>query len=209
MNRIGMMVDIAHVADKTFYDALAVTRAPVIASHSSCRALCDAPRNMNDEMLRALAKNGGVVQINYHIGFLSQEYANASKAASPEQKAAADALDKKCGEDDACKILGGQRLNAEFTAQGKLPAVSYERIVDHIDHAVKVAGVDHVGLGSDFDGAIMPKGMEDVSHLERITAELLRRGYAEKEIEKILGGNLLRVMGEVEAVAAKMRGEKQ
>lgn len=209
LNRLGVMVDISHVSDKTFYDALAVTRAPVIASHSSCRALCSAARNMNDEMLKALAKNGGVIQINYHIGFLSQEYADASKAASPEQKEAAAALEKKCGENDACKISGYQRLSDEFTARGQLPVVKWERIVDHIDHAVKVAGADHVGLGSDFDGAIMPKGMEDVSHLERITAELLRRGYTEQDIEKILGGNLLRVMGEVEAVAAKMRGEKQ
>jgi membrane dipeptidase len=209
LNRLGVMVDISHVSDKTFYDALAVTRAPVIASHSSCRALCDAARNMNDEMLRALAKNGGVIQINYHIGFLSQEYAKATKAASPEEKAAAAAMEKQCGEDEACKVMGEQRVSDEFTAKGQLPAVSWERIVDHIDHAVKVAGVEHVGLGSDFDGAVMPKGMEDVSHLERITAELLRRGYAEKDIEKILGGNLLRVMGEVEMVAAKMRGEKQ
>ena len=208
LNRLGVMVDISHVSDKTFYDALSVTRAPVIASHSSCRALCDAARNMNDEMLRALARNGGVVQINYHIGFLSQEYANASKAAPPDQKAALAEMEKQCGEDEACKVAGYQRVSDEFTAKGQLPVVRWERIVDHIDHAAKVAGVDHVGLGSDFDGAIMPKGMEDVSHLERITAELLRRGYAEKDVEKILGGNLLRVMGQVEAVAAQMRGEK-
>jgi len=208
LNRLGVMVDISHVSDKTFYDALAVTRAPVIASHSSCRALCDARRNMSDAMLQALAKNGGVVQINYHIGFLSQEYADASKAASPEQKAAEATMEKQCGEDEACKVIGGQRVSDEFTAKGNLPVVSYQRIVDHIDHAVKIAGVDHVGLGSDFDGAVMPKGMEDVSHLERITMELLRRGYSDKDVEKILGGNLLRVMGDVEKTAAKMRGEK-
>jgi len=209
LNRLGVMVDISHVSDKTFYDALAVTRAPVIASHSSCRALCDAKRNMSDEMLAALAKNGGVIQINYHIGFLSQEYADAAKKTEAQRKADSDALAKKCGDDQARSILGNTELNEKWTKAGLLPAVSWERIVDHIDHAVKVAGVDHVGLGSDFDGAIMPRGMEDVSHLERITAELLRRGYSDEDVEKILGGNLLRVMGEVETVAAKMRGEKQ
>jgi len=208
LNRLGVMVDISHVSDKTFYDALGVTRAPVIASHSSCRALCDAKRNMSDEMLAALAKNGGVIQINYHIGFLSQEYADAAKKTEAQRKADSDALAKKCGDDEACSILGGMELNEKWTKEGLVPVVSWERIVDHIDHAVKVAGVDHVGLGSDFDGAIMPRGMEDVSHLERITAELLRRGYSDQDVEKILGGNLLRVMGEVETVAAKMRGEK-
>ena len=208
LNKLGVMVDISHVSDKTFFDALEVTRAPVIASHSSCRALCDAKRNMNDEMLQALAKNGGVIQINYHIGFLSQEYADAAKKTEAQRKPDSDALAKQCGDNEACLILGGMELNEKWTKEGLLPVVSWERIVDHIDHAVKIAGVDHVGLGSDFDGSILPRGMEDVSHLERITVELLRRGYAEKDIEKILGGNLLRVMGEVEQVAAKMRGEK-
>ncbi len=205
LNRLGVMVDISHVSDKTFYDALQVSRAPVIASHSSCRALCNAPRNMSDDMLRALAKNGGVIQINFHIGFLSQEYAEASKHLPPGAKAAAAAMEKQCGEDEACKVLGYQRLSDEATARGQLPSVNWQRIVDHIDHAVKVAGVDHVGLGSDFDGAIMPRGMEDVSHYSLITEELIRRGYSDQDIEKILGGNLLRVMAEVERVSSEMR----
>jgi len=206
LNRLGVMVDISHVSDKTFYDALEVTRAPVIASHSSCRALCNAARNMTDDMMRALAKNGGVIQINFHIGFLSQEYADASKATAEVRKAQSDEMEKRCGEDDACKILGGQRLSDQATAAGTLPKVSWERILDHIDHAVQVAGADHVGLGSDFDGAIMPQGMEDVSHYGRITEGLLRRGYSDQDIEKILGGNTLRVMTEVENTAKKMRG---
>ena len=207
LNRLGVMVDISHVSDKTFYDVLEVTRAPVIASHSSCRALCTAPRNMSDEMLGALARNGGVVQINFHVGFLSQEYSDAAKAASSGADSPFAAMEKSCGENEACKILGYQRASDQAVAAGKLPKVSWERIVDHIDHAVKVAGADHVGLGSDFDGAIMPQGMEDVSHYRRITEELVRRGYSDQDIEKILGGNLLRVMARAEEVSAKMRGE--
>jgi membrane dipeptidase len=205
LNRLGVMVDISHVSDKTFYDAIELSRAPLIASHSSCRALCNAPRNMSDDMLRALAKNGGVVQINFHIGFLSQEYADASRNLPPDARAAVAAMEKQCGENEACKVLGYQRLSDEATAKGQLPVVHWQRILDHIDHAVKVAGVDHVGLGSDFDGAIMPRGMEDVSHYSRITEELIRRGYSDPDIEKILGGNLLRVMAQVERVSSEMR----
>ena len=208
LNRLGVMVDISHVSDKTFSDALEVTRAPVIASHSSCRALCDARRNMTDDMMRALAKNGGVIQINFHIGFLSQEYADAAKAATPAQKERSSEMEKQCGENEACKVRGYQRLNDDATAKGELPIVNWQRIVDHIDHAVKIAGVDHVGLGSDFDGAIMPRGMEDVSHYGRITEELLRRGYSDADIEKILGGNTLRVMAEVERVSREMQRAK-
>ena len=207
LNRLGVMVDISHVSDKTFADALEVTRAPVIASHSSCRALCDAARNMTDDMMRALAKNGGVIQINFHAGFLSQGYADASKNAPAAYKTRLTEMEKQCGEDDACKILGYQRLSDEATANGQFPVVNWQRIADHIDHAVKIAGVDHVGLGSDFDGAIMPRGMEDVSHYSRITEELIRRGYSDADIEKILGANTLRVMAQVEEVATKMRGE--
>jgi membrane dipeptidase len=205
LNRPGVMVDISHVSDKTFYDALAASRAPVIASHSSCRALCDAARNMTDDMMRALAKNGGVIQINFHIGFLSQEYADAEKALPSDVKERINAMVKKCGDDEACKVLSNQRLNDEATAKGELPVVNWQRIVDHIDHAAKIAGVDHVGLGSDFDGAIMPRGMEDVSHYGRITEELIRRGYSDSDIDKILGGNVLRVMADVERVSREMQ----
>jgi membrane dipeptidase len=198
LNKLGVMVDISHVADKTFYDALEITKAPVIASHSSCRAIANHPRNMTDDMLRALAKNGGVVMINYEVSFLSEEYRVASEKASGGVVQQLAALSKKCGGDEACSTLESARINTEAMNNGTLPKVSWEKIIEHIDHAVKVAGADHVGLGSDFDGATMPIGMEDASKLPKITDALLKKGYSESDIEKILGGNILRVMEQVE-----------
>jgi membrane dipeptidase len=203
MNRLGMMVDISHVADKTFYDALEVTKAPVIASHSSSRAIANHPRNMTDEMMRALAKNGGVVMINYHAAFLSEEFRVASEKKSGNVVQAMAAMSKKCGGNEACTTMESERVDHEAMAKGELPKVTWEKIVDHIDHAVKVAGADHVGLGSDFDGATMPLGMEDASKLPKITDALLKKGYSDADIEKILGGNILRVMEQVEHVAAQ------
>lgn len=206
MNRLGMMVDISHVADKTFYDVLATSNAPVIASHSSCRALCNAPRNMTDQMIKDLAAKGGVIQINYHIGFLSQEFRDAEKA-SPQLEKEIDAeIKKRCGEVESCILLEKERILRELVAQGKLPRVNWTRIIDHIDHAVKIAGADHVGLGSDFDGANMPYGMDDASHIPQITNALLEKGYSESDIQKILGGNTLRVMEQVEAAAKRLGG---
>jgi membrane dipeptidase len=199
LNRLGVMVDISHVADKTFYDAIDTTRAPVIASHSSCRAISNHPRNMTDDMLRALAKNGGVMMINYNAAFLSEEFRVAKR--SPELQARIDAVSKACGGDEACTILGEQRVNHDAMRSGELPTVGWEKIIEHIDHAVKVAGVDHVGLGSDFDGAVMPLGMEDASQLPKITDALLKKGYSEQDVTKILGGNILRVMEEVARAA--------
>jgi len=201
LNRLGVIVDISHVSDKTFHDAISISDAPVIASHSSNRALTNHPRNMTDDMLRALANNGGVIMINYHSGFISEEFRVASQKRSGDIVARMAAMSKKCGGDEACTTMEQERLDHEAMANGQLPKVSWERIIDHIDHAVKVAGVDHVGLGSDFDGAVMPLGMEDASKLPRITDALLKKGYSEQNIEKILGGNLLRVMEQVEQVA--------
>ena len=201
MNRLGMMVDISHVADKTFYDVLGLTTAPVIASHSSCRALTNHPRNMTDEMLRALARNGGVVMINYHAAFISEEFRVASEKRSGDVVTSMSALSKKCGGNDACTTREGERIDHEAMMNGSLPKVSWERIIDHIDHAVKTAGADHVGLGSDFDGATMPLGLEDASKLPKITDALLKKGYSEQDVEKILGGNILRVMEAVEKAA--------
>jgi membrane dipeptidase len=203
LNRLGMMVDISHVADKTFYDALEVTRAPVIASHSSARAISNSPRNMTDDMLRALAKNGGVVMINYNAGFLSEEYRAAPRPADFTARIAA--IEKTCGADEACTILQTQRVNHEAMRSGVLPVVTWEKVVEHIDHAITVAGIDHVGLGSDFDGAVMPLGMEDVSKLPRITDALLKKGYSERDVQKVLGENLLRVMEQVERAARAWR----
>jgi membrane dipeptidase len=204
MNRLGMMVDIAHVSDKTFYDAIAVSKAPIISSHSSCRALCNAARNMTDDMMRALAKNGGVIQINYHIGFLSQEFRDFEAAHPEVEKEIEVETKKRCGDTEACSLVAGDQLVHEYMKSGKLPKVDWSLIVEHIDHAVKVAGIDHVGLGSDFDGANMPMGMEDVTHLPQITEALLKKGYSEGDIRKILGENTLRVMKEVERVSAEM-----
>jgi len=201
LNRLGVMVDVSHVSDKTFSDAISISTAPVIASHSSTRVLTNHPRNMTDEMLRALARNGGVVMINYHAGFISEEFRIASEKRSGDVVARMAAMSKTCGGNEACTTMEQERLDHDAMANGQLPKVSWERIVDHIDHGVKVAGVDHVGLGSDFDGAVMPLGMEDVSRLPRITDALLKKGYSEQDIEKILGGNLLRVMEQVEHVA--------
>jgi membrane dipeptidase len=198
LNRLGVMVDLSHVADKTFFDALEVTRAPVLLSHSSMRAISKHARNVTDEMLRALAKNGGVVMINYNAAFLSEEFRVATSA--PDWRARFDAIDKACAGDETCAILGRQRAAHEAMRAGQLPRVGWETIVEHIEHAVKIAGVDHVGLGSDFDGAVMPLGLEDASKLPMITDALLAKGYSEGDVQKILGGNLLRVMEQVEKV---------
>ena len=207
MNRLGVMVDISHVSDKTFYDALAVSKAPLIASHSSCRALCDAKRNMTDQMIKDLAAKGGVIQINYHVGFLSEEFMQADK--NPEiTKTIADEVQKRCGDKEGCQLIEGDRITREYVKQGKLPRVEYTKIIEHIDHAVKLVGADHVGLGSDFDGANMPFGMEDASKLPQITEALLRKGYSEEDVRKILGENTLRVMSEVERVSREINSAK-
>jgi membrane dipeptidase len=200
LNRLGVMVDVSHVADKTFDDVLDVTRAPVLASHSSLRRLSNNRRNMTDQMLRALAKNDGVVMINYNASFLDEDYRVA--IGRPEWRAQVDAVNATCGRDEACAILARQRMQQDAMRAGRLPRVGWEKIVDHIDGAVKIAGINHVGLGSDFDGAVMPLGLEDASKLPVITHALLERGYSEADVTKILGGNLLRVMERVEAVAA-------
>jgi membrane dipeptidase len=201
MNRLGMMVDISHVSDKTFYDALAVSKAPVIASHSSCRALCNAPRNMTDDMIRDLAKHGGVIQINYHVGFLSQQFRDFEKAHPEVETQINDEVKKRCGTDEICSGVAGDQVVRDFMKEGKLPKVDWTLIIDHIDHAVKVGGIDHVGLGSDFDGAVMPLGMEDATHLPQITDALLKKGYSDSDIRKILGENTLRVLSEVQRVS--------
>src|ERR1700687_2813322 len=208
MNRLGMLADISHVSDPTFYDVLETSRAPVIASHSCCRALCDAPRNLDDAMIKALAARGGVIHITFHDGFLSQEYANANRALASEIASHEQAVSQKFGENEARNLMELQRLSDESIRAGKLPQVSWERIVDHIDHAVGVAGADHVGVGSDFDGAFMPAGMEDAAKFPLITEGLLKRGYGEVGIRKILGENTLRVMTDTERVGEMLRSEK-
>jgi membrane dipeptidase len=204
MNRQGMLVDISHVSDKTFYDALAISKAPLIASHSSCRALCNHPRDMTDDMIKALAAKGGVIQINYEKSFLDQAYKDASDK-SGGVVGIIDQLKKQCGSDEGCLMRKMVEQEKQETADSKLPHVSWTKIVDHIDHAVKLVGADHVGLGSDFDGANMPDGMEDATHLPQITDALLKKGYSEADVRKILGENTLRVMAEAEKVSREMQ----
>jgi membrane dipeptidase len=201
MNRLGMIVDISHVSDKTFADVLATSKAPVFASHSSCRSICNAARNMTDDMIRQLASKGGVIQINYHVGFLSQEFRDYEAAHPDVEKEIKAEVDKRCGDNESCKLTAGDHIVREFMEAGRLPKVDWTKIVDHIDHAVKIAGADHVGLGSDFDGAVMPLGMDDVTHLPQIADALLKKGYSESDIRKILGENTLRVLTEVQRIS--------
>jgi membrane dipeptidase len=208
MNRLGMIVDVSHVSDKTFADVLEVSKAPLFASHSDCRAICDAPRNMTDDMIRALAAKGGVIQINFHVGFLSQEFRNAEKSHPEWDKAIALEVQKRCGDRQGCQLIEGDSVTREYVLRGDLPRVEWTKIIEHIDHAVKIAGIDHVGLGSDFDGANMPFGMEDASKLPRITNALLEKGYSEGDVKKILGENTLRVMAEVERVSRELNAAK-
>jgi len=209
MNRLGMLVDISHVADKTFYDAVAVSKAPVIASHSSARALTNHPRNMTDDMLRAVAKNGGVVQVNFYDGFIDENYRKASEAQSKDREAAVDAyLAQQKAAGKQTTYMDADKIEREWAA--KIPRPPLSSLIDHIDHIAKVAGVDHVGLGSDFDGVsgATPQGIDSAADLPKITQALLDRGYSEKDIHKILGENLLRVFREAERVSREMQAQQ-
>jgi membrane dipeptidase len=209
MNRQGIMVDISHVSDKTFYDALEVSKAPLIASHSSCRALCNHVRDMSDDMIKALAAKGGVIQINYEKSFIDEAYRVAYEKETGGVVQHLGELTKSCNNDEGCISRKMAEMQQKLTAEGKLPHVTYERVVDHIDHAVKLVGADHVGLGSDFDGADMPEGLEDCSKLPKITEALLRKGYSESDVRKILGENTLRVMEQSEKVSKEMNAQER
>ncbi len=210
MNRLGMMVDISHVADDTFWSAIKTTRAPVIASHSSARAISNAPRNMTDDMLRAVAKNGGVVQVNYYSAFISQAYRDASIAQQTEVDKATEELKVRFKAEGKQVTYGDlEKLQREYA--DRIPRPPLSALIDNIDHIAKVAGVDHVGLGSDFDGVSgqLPQGIDSAADLPKITAALLARGYLPADVHKILGGNLMRVFGEVEKISQKMQVEKK
>jgi membrane dipeptidase len=209
MNRQGIIVDISHVSDKTFYDALEVSKAPLIASHSSCRALCNHVRDMSDDMINALAAKGGVIQINYEKSFIDEAYRVAYEKETGGVVQHLGDLTKSCNNDEACISRKMAEMQQKLTAEGKLPHVTYERVVDHIDHAVKLVGADHVGLGSDFDGADMPEGLEDCSKLPKITEALLRKGYSDSDVKKILGENTLRVMEQAEKVSKEIKAQQQ
>ena len=199
MNRLGMLVDVSHVSDDTMSDALEVSTAPLIASHSSARALSDVPRNIPDDLLRRIAKNGGVVQVNFYSGFVDRNtVVPQSEARDAQLKSQQDALNEKYKDDPERLGEEGDKLEASHP----LPPLPISKLIDHFEHIIKVAGIDHVGIGADFDGAVdMPEGAQDVSMLPNITYELLKRGYTERDIRKVLGENLLRVMSEAERVA--------
>lgn len=188
MNRIGMIVDISHVAEKTFYDALETTKVPVMCSHSCARALCDHRRNLTDDQLRALARNGGVVGVNFYSGFLSEEFRKADLAQEEErEKEVAEARRRNADDRDIGEIYD------RYIA--RLPRPDFEILLRHIDHIAETAGIDHVGLGSDFDGVTnVPLEMDDCTKLPLLTERLLARGYDETDVRKILGGNMLRVI---------------
>jgi membrane dipeptidase len=198
MNRLGMMIDVSHVSDQSFYDVIKMSKAPVIASHSCSRALCDNPRNLTDDMLRSLAANNGVVQMCILSAYVKKPLPN------PERDSARQAVRKKYNNFQDLNDEQWQIANAEWhSIDAKFPQelATVSDVVDHIDHMVKVAGINHVGIGTDFDGGGGVEGCKDVSQMENITLELVKRGYSEKDIKKIWGGNLMRVMKEVDAAA--------
>jgi len=197
MNRLGMMVDVSHLSDKAFWDIVNTSTKPVIATHSGCRAITNVPRNLTDEMIVALAKTGGVVNVIFYPEHIEPGYSEKKKKVDAEIASLVQrASDEEKG-DVAHKKLARDRVRAQEYLK-RLPAVSVSRIVDHIDHIVKLAGIDHVGIGSDFDGIqAVPADLKSVADLPNLTKELLRRGYSESDIDKILGGNMLRVMEEV------------
>lgn len=207
MNRLGIMIDISHVHDETFWDVVALTKAPVIASHSSARALCDHARNMNDEMLKAVGKNRGVVQLCLLDSYIKKMPPNPEREAAlaPLRPKLAAARRGELSAEEAQSVREEyQRLNTKFPANRS----TLQDAVDHIDHMVKVMGIDHIGIGSDFDGGGGLIGIDDVSEMPNLTKELLRRGYSEDDIRKIWGGNLMRVFGEVVEVAKELQKER-
>jgi membrane dipeptidase len=214
MNRLGMMVDISHVSDKTFYRAVITSRAPVIASHSAARAISNAPRNMTDDMLRAVARSGGpnskggVVMVNYYSAFISQAYRDADRAQGPEVKKATEELKAQFAKEGKQVTYGDlEKLQRQYA--DKIPRPPLSALIDNIDHIAKVAGVDHVGLGSDFDGVSgqLPEGIDSAADLPKITVALMDRGYSAADCDKILGENLLRVFRDVEATAKELQAE--
>lgn len=192
MNRLGMLIDVSHVSDDSFYDVLKFSTKPVVATHSCCRALCDHPRNMTDDMIRALATAGGVIQINFYPLFLDSGFASVLSSSGLCEKG--ESVEREFINDpaDISKRAAWNRVQDEIQS---LPRPSYKLIADHIDHVVKLVGIDHVGIGSDFDGIeVTPDGLEDISMMPVLFDELGRRGYSQTDLEKIASGNFFRVL---------------
>ncbi len=208
MNHLGMVVDLSHVSEATFRDAIETAVAPPMASHSSCRALSDHPRNLTDEQIRAIAKKGGTIQVNFYSGFIDPEYRKASDRRRSSLEPQVAKLREKHGADTP-EFRAARR---ELMARHPLPKTPLRVLVDHLDHAIRVAGADHVGLGADWDGIeALPEGMEDCSKLPALTEALLRRGHDEAAVRKVLGENTLRVLESCEKVARELgetRGRK-
>ena len=202
MNRLGIMVDVSHGNDDVFYDAIAISEAPIIASHSNARAVTDHQRNMTDEMLRLMAENGGVVQLTMLSSYLLDEAENPERDAALAELRASSKPASEMTEDE--RLAMREAIN-EINDRYPNPPATVKHVVDHIDHIVDVAGIDHVGIGCDFDGGGGIEGIFDVSEVMNITIELVRRGYTEEEIDKIWSGNLMRVFREVQAVAGRLQ----
>ncbi|MEM9758555.1 MAG: dipeptidase [Pseudomonadota bacterium] len=204
MNRLGIMVDVSHGSDDVFYDAIAVSQAPIIASHSNARAVTDHQRNMTDEMLKLMAENGGVVQLTMLAGYLRDIPENPEReAALAELREGMKPVSEMTPEERSAMRAAFNEVNERFPS----PSATVKHVVDHIDHIVEVAGIDHVGIGCDFDGGGGIEGVFDASEVMNITIELVRRGYSEEQIAKIWGGNLMRVFRDVQAVAEKIQAE--
>jgi membrane dipeptidase len=203
MNRLGMMVDISHVSDKTFWDVIEITKAPIIASHSSARALTQAPRNMTDDMLRAVAKNNGVVMVNFFPAFIDEPWRAAWNASKPERQKEQDVLEAEYkAKGLPVPFEASDRIDRKYADRiGRAP---FNSLINHFDHVIKVAGVDHVGIGTDFDGIpVPPEGIDSAADLPKVTAALMARGYTAEDMHKLLGGNLLRVFRAVQTAQEK------
>ena len=192
MNRLGILIDVSHISDASFYDVLKYSDRPVVATHSCCRALCSHPRNMTDDMIRSLASAGGVIQINFYPLFLDSGFAEVLSGSGLEEKGGYVEKEFINDPSDPLKRAAWNRIQDEIQA---LPRPSFKLIADHIDHVVALAGIDHVGIGSDFDGIeVTPEGMEDISMMPKLFEELRRRGYSEADLEKMASGNFFRIL---------------
>ena len=201
MNRLGMLIDVSHASDRTFEDVLATTRAPILASHSSARALCDSPRNLTDDQLRAIAANGGAVMVNFYAAFVDDSFRIAWNELKPEREAAHRRLADEWG-DRSIPFHASNRIEREFAA--RIPRPPFDSLMAHFEHIIRVAGIDHVGIGTDFDGiSALPQGIDSAADLPRIAAALLARGHSTADVRKVLGGNLLRVLRAAESLASE------
>ena len=201
MNSLGMMIDVSHVSDRTLADVLAVTRAPILASHSSARALCHSPRNLTDTQLRAIASNGGAIMVNFYAAFLDEDYRQAFIAQRPERQQAHAALQANyAARNQPVPFHVSNAIDTDFAA--RIPRPPFESLIAHFEYIIAVAGIDHVGIGTDFDGiSALPEGIDSAADLPKITAALLARGHSPADLHKLLGGNLLRVLTAAQSAA--------